>query len=67
MSGSDTRREGRANIRCTSGGSPGIVSCDNIVTIPTDSLGRQIGYLRSAQERDLSEAIRNAFDLDLVD
>ena len=44
-----------------------VVSCDNIVTIPTDSLGLQIGYLLSAQERDLSEAIRNAFDLDLVD
>lgn len=43
---------------------PSVVSCDNLVTIPTSSLGRHIGYLRDAQEHDLSIAIRNAFDLD---
>lgn len=41
-----------------------VVSCDNIVTIPTDALGAQIGVFFPAQERALTEAIRTAFDLD---
>lgn len=41
-----------------------VVSCDNIVTVPKSSLGRQVGYLLSAQEQALTEAIRAAFDLD---
>jgi len=41
----------------------GAVSCDNIITMPTADLGRQIGYLLPAQEVDLAEAIRSAFDL----
>lgn len=41
-----------------------VVSCDNIVTIPVTTLGRQLGYLLSEQEELLSEAIRAAFDLD---
>lgn len=41
-----------------------VVSCDNIVTIPTAALRRQIGYLLPAQESALSIAIRAAFDLD---
>jgi len=40
-----------------------VVSCDNIVTVPTSALGRQIGYLLPAQEADLAHAIRAAFDL----
>ena len=40
------------------------VSCDNIVTVPTSALGRQIGYLLPAQEAELATAIRAAFDLD---
>lgn len=44
--------------------SPGVVSCDNIVTIPASALGRQIGVLLPAQEADLSETIHAAFDLD---
>jgi len=40
-----------------------VVSCDNIVTVPVDALGRQLGFLLSDQEPKLSEAIRNAFDL----
>lgn len=42
---------------------PSVVSCDNIATIPTDTLGAQIGMLLDRQEDALSEAIRAAFDL----
>ena len=42
----------------------GVVSCDNIVTVPVAALGRQIGALLPAQERGLTEAIHAAFDLD---
>lgn len=45
-------------------GQPGVVSCDNVVTIPKDALGEQIGVLLPAQEDALSAAIRAAFDLD---
>lgn len=41
-----------------------VVSCDNIVTIPADALGRRIGALLPAQEEALTEAIHAAFDLD---
>lgn len=41
----------------------GVVSCDNILTIPTTTLGRHVGHLLPAQEVDLAEAIRGAFDL----
>lgn len=40
------------------------VSCDNITTIPTATVGAQIGVLLDHQEQALSEAIRAAFDLD---
>ena len=43
---------------------PHVVSCDNIVTIPTSELGRQIAFLLPRQEAALSEAIRAAFDLE---
>jgi mRNA interferase MazF len=42
----------------------GVVSCDNIVTVPKASLGEQIGILLSSQEPALGAAIRAAFDLD---
>lgn len=42
---------------------PGVVSCDNILTVPASVLGRQIGYLQSSQEPELAESIRAAFDL----
>ena len=42
----------------------GAVSCDNLVTVPTDSLGRVIGYLLPDQEPLLTEAIMAAFDLE---
>ena len=38
--------------------------CDNIVTVPADALGPQIGILLPAQEAKLSGAIQAAFDLD---
>ncbi len=43
---------------------PSAVSCDNITTIPTNTLGKQIGVLLDHQEQDLSRAIQAAFDLD---
>lgn len=41
-----------------------IISCDNITTIPADTLGRHIGQLLPDQETLLSQAIRAAFDLE---
>jgi mRNA interferase MazF len=43
---------------------PSVVSCDNITTVPTDTLGAQVGVLLDDQEQALSDAIRAAFDLD---
>jgi mRNA interferase MazF len=43
---------------------PSVVSCDNVNTIPADTLGTQIGVLLDRQEPALSDAIRAAFDLD---
>jgi mRNA interferase MazF len=40
-----------------------VVSCDNVVTVPADALGRQLGFLLADQEPALNEAIRTAFDL----
>ena len=41
-----------------------VVSCDNLVTVPTAALGPQIGALLPSQEEALSGAVRAAFDLD---
>jgi mRNA interferase MazF len=41
-----------------------VASCDNIVTVPTSAIGSQLGYLLESQEATLTEAIRNAFDLE---
>ena len=41
-----------------------VVSCDNILTVPVSAVGRRLGYLLPAQERDLSAAIQAAFELD---
>jgi mRNA interferase MazF len=41
-----------------------VVSCDNITTIPSDTLGVQIGVLLDPQERELSRALQAAFDRD---
>ena len=42
----------------------GVISCDNILTIPAASLGRLAGYLLPSQEPLLTEAIMAAFDLE---
>lgn len=39
------------------------VKCDQIVSIPIDQLLEQCGWLLDAQELELHEAIRSAFDL----
>jgi mRNA interferase MazF len=44
-----------------------VVSCDHVTTIPTGSLGAQIGVLLDHQEQALSGAIEAAFDLDARD
>jgi mRNA interferase MazF len=43
---------------------PSVASCDNVTTIPADTLGAQIGVLLDRQEPALSHAIQAAFDLD---
>ena len=43
---------------------PSVVSCDDLVTIPVEALGRTIGRLLPDQEAALAEAIRSAFDLE---
>ena len=43
---------------------PSVVSCDNVVTIPTAAIGRQIGWLLPEQEPILTAALHAAFDLD---
>lgn len=43
---------------------PSVISCDNITTIPTSALGKQVGVLLDHQEQILSDAIQAAFDLD---
>jgi mRNA interferase MazF len=40
-----------------------VVSCDNLVTVPVDQIGAQIGVLLASQEVALTEAIHAAFDL----
>ena len=45
---------------------PSVVSCDNVVTIPTTALGRQIGRLLPEQETALTVALHHAFDLEDV-
>jgi mRNA interferase MazF len=43
---------------------PGVVSCDNVVTVPTSALGRQIGRLLPEQEVALTATLHAAFDLE---
>ncbi len=44
-------------------GERSVVSCDNVQTIPVESLGRLVGYLFDDEESLLTEAILAAFDL----
>jgi len=43
----------------------GAIALDNVVTIPADALGRNLGHLGDDQERDLARAMVLTFDLDL--
>jgi mRNA interferase MazF len=43
---------------------PSVVSCDDVLTIPTAALGRQIGRLLPEQEPHLTAALHAAFDLE---
>jgi mRNA interferase MazF len=40
-----------------------VISCDNILTIDKTALGRHIGFLFERQEKQLADAIANAFSL----
>ena len=40
-----------------------VVSLDNVLTVPTDSLGRIVGYLSDGQEAQLARAVVMAYDL----
>jgi len=42
-----------------------VVSCDNIITIDKQALGRHVGFLHGEQETDLVRAIAAAFALGL--
>ncbi|MCL1801872.1 MAG: type II toxin-antitoxin system PemK/MazF family toxin [Promicromonosporaceae bacterium] len=42
----------------------GVISVDNVTTIPVSALGRTIGFLSELQERQLAAAIISAFDLE---
>ncbi|MGC3993742.1 MAG: type II toxin-antitoxin system PemK/MazF family toxin [Propionicimonas sp.] len=44
----------------------GVISLDNVVTIPVRLLGRDIGVLTAAQEVVLARAIVLAYDLDVA-
>ncbi|MDQ6835538.1 MAG: type II toxin-antitoxin system PemK/MazF family toxin [Actinomycetota bacterium] len=41
-----------------------VIACEHITTIPVAALAHQVGRLLEEQERDLTDAIRAAFDLD---
>ncbi|MCL2804293.1 MAG: type II toxin-antitoxin system PemK/MazF family toxin [Micrococcales bacterium] len=43
---------------------PCVASCDNLTTVPTSAIVRQIGLLLDSQEADLTRAIACAFNLD---
>lgn len=42
-----------------------VISLDNVLTVPVDVLGRTVGYLTPAQERQLARAVVLAYDLDV--
>lgn len=44
----------------------GAISIDNVVTIPVSLLGRTVGFLTAAQERELARAVVMAYDLDIA-
>lgn len=42
-----------------------VVSLDNVLTVPVNTLGRTLGYLRAEQEAQLARAVVLAYDLDV--
>jgi mRNA interferase MazF len=40
-----------------------VVRCEDVLTIPTAALGRQVGMLLPDQERALAHTLSHAFDL----
>ena len=42
-----------------------VISLDNVLTVPVNSLGRTIGYLRAEQEAQLARAVVLAYDLEV--
>ena len=42
-----------------------VVSLDNVLTVPTDSLGRIVGHLSHRQEAQLAHAVVMAYDLEV--
>src|SRR5215203_47720 len=42
-----------------------VVSLDNVLTVPTDTLGRIVGYPRDGQEAQLARAVVMAYDLEV--
>lgn len=45
----------------------GVISCDNVTSIPASNVGRHLGYLMESQEAELARAMVNAFDLHIED
>lgn len=43
----------------------GVISLDNVVTVPSKLLGRTLGLLTYAQEAELARAVVLAYDLDI--
>jgi len=43
----------------------GVVSLDNVLTIPVAALGRTVGFLSAAQEAQLARAVVLAYDLEV--
>jgi mRNA interferase MazF len=41
-----------------------VINCDHVYTIPSDALGRLVGFLLPDQEHALTRAITHAFDLE---
>jgi mRNA interferase MazF len=42
-----------------------VVSLDNVLTVPVETLGRTLGYLSGRQEVQVARAVVLAYDLDL--
>ena len=42
-----------------------VVSLDNVLTVPIDTLGRTVGYLSGDQEVQLARAVVLAYDLEV--